>query len=207
MNDPYMPLEARLNLTGRALEVMAQYRFPVHVITKSDLVLKDLATLTAIKRVYAAVSFSVSTADDDLAKKLEPGAPPPSARFRAMAVLAGAGILTGVTMMPILPFITDTAANITHIVTQAQASGASYIIPWFGMTLRDRQRSYYYHQLDRHFPGLRQRYERTFGQQYQCNAANAPQLQALFQELCQRYGLATRIPRYTPPAAVQPRLF
>lgn len=208
MNDPYMPLEAKLNLTGRALEVMAHHGFPVHVITKSDLVLKDLPTLAAISRVYAAVSFSISTADDDLAKKLEPGAPPPSARFRAMAALAQAGILTGVTMMPILPFLCDTEANITQIVSQAAASGAGYIIPWFGMTLRDRQRSYYYHQLDRHFPGLRQQYETTFGGQYQCNAPNAARLHQLCQELCQRHGIAPRMPRYSPPvAAVQPRLF
>src|SRR5512140_1498109 len=75
MSDPYLPLEATLNLTGRALEVIAQQQFPLHALTKSDLVLRDLETLREISRVYAAVSFTITTADDDLGRKLEPGAP------------------------------------------------------------------------------------------------------------------------------------
>ena len=73
MNAPYMPLEAEVNLTGRALQVIARFGFPVHIITKSDLVLKDLEPLCEIKRAYAAVSFTVTTADDNLAKRLEYG--------------------------------------------------------------------------------------------------------------------------------------
>ena len=142
MNDPYMPLEAKLNLTGRALEIIADHRFPVHVITKSDLVVRDADILADIGRVYAAVSFTVTAADDDLSRKLEPGAPPTSKRFAALAALAARGIYTGVTMMPILPFIEDNAENIAGIVAQAAAAGASYIMPAFGMTLRDRQRAY-----------------------------------------------------------------
>ena len=76
MNDPYMPLEAKLNLTGRALEIIADYRFPVHVITKSDLVVRDADILADIGRVYAAISFTITAADDDLSRRLEPGAPP-----------------------------------------------------------------------------------------------------------------------------------
>ena len=148
MNDPYMPLEEKLNFTGRALAVIAEFHFPVHVMTKSDLVLKDLDTLCQINRVYAAVSFTITTADDELAKKLEPGAPLVSERFRAMKTLADHDIHTGVTMMPILPFIEDDEENIRRIVEQAHAHGAAYIIPWFGMSLRDRQRAYYYDKLD-----------------------------------------------------------
>ena len=148
MNDPYMPLEAKIGLTRRALEVIAEFRFPVHVLTKGDLVLRDLDLLQRISEIYAAVSFTITTADDALARKLEPGAASPSARFRAMRTLADHGILSGVTMMPILPFIEDSEENIAEIVRQAHESGASYIIPAFGMTLRDRQRAYYYDKLD-----------------------------------------------------------
>ena len=112
--------------------------------------------------MYAAVSFTITTADDDLGKKLEPGAPLVSRRFAAMAQLAAAGIMTGVLLMPVLPFIEDNAENITAIVTRAHECGASYILASFGMTLRDRQRAYYYAQLDRLFPGLRQQYERQY---------------------------------------------
>ena len=203
MHDPYMPLEEELGLTGRALEVIARYRFPVHVTTKSDLVLRDLHTLSRISDVYAAVSFTITTADDELGRKLEPGAPPVSARFNAMKVLAEHGVLTGVTMMPILPFIEDSDENVRAIVTRAHESGAAYIIPSFGMTLRDRQRSYYYDKLDQFFPGLRRKYEEKFGEQYHCPVDGAEKLQSIFTNLCGRLGIATRIPVYSPEAATQ----
>ena len=197
MNDPYMPLEAKRNLTGQALQVMAEFRFPVHIITKSDLVLKDLDTIQEINRVYAAVSFTVTTADDELGMKLEPGAPRVSARFAAMSELAAHDILTGVTLMPVLPFIEDNIENIRSIVERAQQNGASYIIPSFGMTLRDRQRDYYYNKLDRSFPGLRGQYERRFGNQYYCPANNSTSLEDEFRDLCENYGIATRMPQFS----------
>jgi DNA repair photolyase len=206
MNDPYMPLEAEVNLTGRALEVIAQFGFPVHVMTKSSLVLRDLDTLCQINAHFAAVSFTITTADDALAAKLEPGAAPVSERFRAMRVLADHGIHTGVSMMPILPFIEDNEDNIRQIVAQARDHGAAYIIPSFGMSLRDRQRAYYYDRLDRLFPGLRQRYEHTFGGQYHCAVPDADRLARVFNELCERYGIATRMRQYEPVSGTQLRL-
>ena len=207
MNDPYMPLERELNLAGRALEVIAEFGFPVHIITKSDLVLKDLATLRLIARTYASISFTVTTADDDLAAKVEPGAPRSSARFAAMRVLADNGIQTGVTMMPILPFIEDTEENIAAIVARAAESGASYILPGMGMTMRDRQRVYYYRQLDRLFPGLRPRYERSYGDRYECQAPRAKQLYAFFESCCAQHGVATRLPLCAPQTTEQLSLF
>jgi len=207
MNDPYMPVEKKINLMGRALQVIARYRFPVHIVTKSDLVLKDLNTLVEINQTYAAISFTVTTADDELGKKLEPGAPPVSARFRAMKTLAEHGVLTGVTMMPILPFIEDNEENITQIMAQAHANGASYIIPWLGMSLRDRQRAYYYAQLDKLFPGLKQKYQKRFGNQYGCAANDATRLRQVLDELCSRYGIAIGIKPYAPDTARQLRLF
>ena len=207
MSDPYLPLEAQRNLTGQALQVIAAHHFPVHIITKSNLVLRDLEILQQISLVYAAVTFTITCAADSLAKKLEPGAPPPSARLEAMRELAARGILTGVTMMPILPFIEDTHGNITQIVTLAKESGASYIIPSFGVTLRDRQREYYYSKLDQHFPGLRREYEQRFGNQYFAPARDLPQLEAHFQHLCQEAGLQTTIPQFMPQKNQQLRLF
>jgi len=208
MSDPYLPAEVRYNLTGRALQVIASHSFPVHIITKSDLVLKDLETLVEINRVHAAICFTITTADDDLGKKLEPGAPPVSARLRAMKTLAEHGVPVGVTLMPVLPFIEDNPENITAIVELAAENGASFIIPWFGMSMRDRQRTYYYEQLDRLFPGLRHKYEQRFGDRYSCPARHASDLARLFNELCARYGIATCIPPYIPAAQVtQPSLF
>ena len=203
MNDPYMPVEHKYNLTGRSLEVIARHRFPVHIITKSDLVLKDLDVLLAINKVYAAVTFSITTADDELARILEPGAPSPSRRYAAMKDLAGQGVLVGVTLMPVLPFIEDREENIIQIVDLAKENGASYVIPSFGMSLRDRQRNYYYDKLDTHFPGLSQKYQRTFGNQYHAPANHAGRLRAVFLERCEKHGLTTGIIPYRNESAEQ----
>ncbi len=207
MNDPYGPVERTYRLTGRALEVIAQHRFPVHVLTKSDLVTRDLAALQDIAADYAAVTFTLTTTDDDLARKLEPGAPAPGARLAAMRALSAAGIYCGVSMMPILPFIEDTADNIAAIVTQARDAGAQYIIPWFGMSMRDRQRAYFYARLDQLFPGLRRRYEAAYGERYICPVPGAERLSREFEALCEQAGMATRIRPYAEPeSATQPAL-
>ena len=207
MNDPYMPVESSVSLMRRALSVIAEFRFPVHVMTKSDLVLDDLDLLCRINQVYAAVSFTITTADDELGRRLEPGAPAVSQRLQAMQVLADHGIHTGVTMMPILPYIEDDEENIRRIVEVARAHGAAYIIPSFGMTLRDRQRAYYYDRLDDLFPGLRQRYERDFGDRYACPARGVERLSQVFHELCSRSGIPTRMQRYERPTGKQLGLF
>ncbi|HSD85497.1 MAG TPA: radical SAM protein [Anaerolineae bacterium] len=207
MSDPYLPLEATRRLTAQALEVIAEQQFPLHALTKSDLVVRDLDTLRHIARVYAAVSFTITTADDELGKKVEPGAPLVSRRFAALSKLAEAGLLTGVLMMPVLPFIEDNAENITAIVTRAKDCGATYILAAFGMTLRDRQRAYYYAQLDRLFPGLRRQYEQQFGPRYSASAQAASRLEQIFREACAQHGIATRMPFYEPAPPLQPALF
>ncbi len=194
MNDPYMPVEKQYRLTRQALELIARFGFGVHVNTKSDLVLRDVDLLQTIGRLHATVCFSISTADDELARKIEPGAPVSSERFRAMRALADSGIAVGVCMMPILPFLEDTSENIGAIVERAVENGGSFILPWFGMSLRDRQREYYYAELDRLFPGLRARYERAFGERYECPARNAKALAEKFNEQCERYELGTKVP-------------
>ncbi len=208
MNDPYGPVERQYNLTGQALKLAARYGFPVHLITKSELILKDIDMLAEInQQTLAVVTFSISTADDELARKVEPGAALPSARWRAMATLAARGIPTGVAMMPILPFIEDTPENITAIVEQTAAHGGRYILPWFGISLREGSREYFYEQLDKLFPGMRQKYEARYGLSYICPAPNARQLEKLFSELIARLGIATHIPRYKPEKAEQLNLF
>ncbi len=196
MNDPYTPAELVYGLTGKALEIVARHHFPVHIITKSDLVLKDLEILKEINTVKARVSFSLTTVDDGLAARLEPGAPSPSRRLGAMEKLAAEGIETGAVMMPVLPFLEDTPENILSVVEAAAAHGAEYIIPAFGVSVREGQREYFYRQLDAHFPGIRQQYEQAFGWQYQCPARNQEELTRLFYDACQKLGLRTRVYPY-----------
>ena len=180
MSDPYLPAERQYRLTRQALAVIAQKRFPVHMLTKSDLVLRDLDLLEAINRdTMALVSFTITTADDDLARKLEPGAPLPSARLRALEVLTAHGIRSGVMLMPVLPFLEDSVENITGIVKTAHRHGAAYILPSFGLTLRDRQRDYFYQRLDALFPGVSDRYRKTYGERYACLPLNHVELERL----------------------------
>jgi hypothetical protein len=205
MTDPFMPIEAEINLAGRALAVIAEFGFPVHIITKSALVLKDLETLRQIAQTYAAISFTVTTATTRW-RPARTGRLSPSARFAAMKYWpkrhphrrdhdAHSS------------FIEDTEENLAAIVGQAVASGATYVLPWIGMSLRDRQRDYYYAQLDRLFPGLRQKYERTYGERYSCEAPNARALYRFVEKQCAQHGLALRMPRYAPQTVQQLSLF
>ena len=208
MSDPYGPVEADYRLTGQALEVIAEAGFPLHLLTKSDMVLRDLDALVAINAVQARVSLTITTTDDELAAKLEPAAPSPSRRLAAMARMAQAGVLTGVLLMPVLPFIEDREDNIRDVVERSADAGVSYILAAMGMTMRDRQRAYFYEQLDRLFPGMRPRYERQFGEQYECSSPRASRLRALFSELCEQKRIATRIEPWLPhPPSEQMALF
>ncbi len=172
--------------------------FGVHVITKSDLVLRDLDLIQTILKVHALVTFSISTTDDEFGRKIEPGASLPSARFAAIKTLAENGVYTGISMMPILPFLEDSEENIGAVVRKAADCGAAYILPWFGMSMRDRQRDYFYAQLDRLFPGLRQKYEHRYGLRYGCRVPNADRLEACFHTLRRQYGIAAHVPSYEP---------
>jgi DNA repair photolyase len=203
MNDPYMPLEGKVELTRGALEVIAEHGFGVHVLTKSDLVLRDLPILKRISRVAATVSFTITTIDDELARKVEPLSPPSSARFRALRALAEEGIETRIALMPILPFLEDEWENISGIVERAGDCGVKAIVPWFGMSLRDRQRAYFYDRLDKLFPRLRVRYETTYGSDYMCPSPHAAELSERFEALCASRGLATSVKPHLAPIGEQ----
>ena len=198
MNDPYMPLEKELEMTRRALKIIAFEKFPVHIITKSNLVARDGDILQEIAKIYAAVSFTITTYDDKLAKTIEPDAPKSSDRFKAMARLASLGIYTGVTLMPILPFINDTRENLENIIKEAKNAGASYIIFMPGMTLRKGSREYFYNALDHNFPGIKERYHTSFGEQYICNSPNYRMLTNTFHDLSSKSGIETKMKFYQP---------
>jgi DNA repair photolyase len=206
MSDPYGPVEA--DLRG-ALEILARLGFPLHLITKSDMVVRDLDLLTRIAQTACYVSFTITTTDDALAAILEPRAPSPTRRLAAIRALAAAGVTAGVTLMPVLPYIEDTEESVAAVITLAAEAGARYLIPAFSVTMRDRQRDYFYAALDREWPGLSDRYRRRYGERYDCRSERAARLEQLTADLVARYGLATRVPPWEPPAGIvaQPALF
>ena len=199
MNDPYMPEEARQQATRGALELCAKYHFPIHIITKGDLVVRDIDLLQKISKVYAAISITITTTDDELSRVIEPAAPVSSRRFAAIRQLSQAGIYTGVTLMPVLPYLTDSPENIRSLVYQAKDNGAQYIIAAMGLTMRDGQREYFYQKLDQHFPGLSSQYHQSYGERYSCDSPRAQQLWAVFTEACQQLDMPMKIKVWTPP--------
>jgi DNA repair photolyase len=196
MSDAYMPIEKRYKLIRKSLEVIAEHRFPFHTTTKSNLILRDIDLLQEISKIFVSVAFTITTSDDDLAKKIEPYASMPSERFKAMGILSSLGIITGVTMMPILPFIEDNEKNIFDIVKKTSEYGGKFIYPSFGMTLRDRQRIYYYSKLDNEFPGMKEKYQKAFKERYSCGARNYKRIKKVFYEACNKFNISLDIPTY-----------
>jgi DNA repair photolyase len=125
VTDPYQPVERRLKLTRGCLEVLAEFRNPVIVITKNNLVTRDLDLLAALAGCQAAAVFiSVTTLDTELRKILEPRTSPPAARLATITALAKAGIPTGVLVAPVIPGLTD--HEIPAILGAAAAARASF---------------------------------------------------------------------------------
>ncbi|MCD6446761.1 MAG: radical SAM protein [Candidatus Marinimicrobia bacterium] len=198
MNDPYMPIEEELGLTRQALQLIYRYQFPVHIITKSNMVVRDLDILRNISKIYAAVSFTITSNDDELSRKIEPGAPVPSERFEAMKVLASAGIYTGIIISPVLPWVTDSIENITELLQHAHQVGAKYALMWPGLTQRHGQREWFYDQLDKHFPGLKEKYIDRFGNTYECDSPKSEAINKAYYQVCSKLRLATQMKFYEP---------
>ena len=207
MNDPYMPLEKQMKLTGGALELIAKHRFPVHVITKSSLVTRDADLLQDIGRTYAGVSFTITTADDEMARKLEPNAPTSSERFKAMKILSDRGIYTGVALMPVLPFINDSIEDIEEIVEKAAEAGASYVLPLCGVTLRRGSRDYFYDKVEQIFPKMAKRYKTYFEDRSECTSPNAPYLNEVFYRRIETLGISATMKFYHSEGRKQLSLF
>jgi len=152
--DPYQPAEERFGMTRKCLEVLADHKFPVHVMTKSDLVLRDLDILKRIADdSWCSVSFTVTTMNEDIASFLEPRAPAPQLRMEALRKVKEAGIQTGVNMMPLVPFLCDSLESIERVVMAAEDSGADHIL-FSGMTMRDDQAQWYLRRLGERYPDL-----------------------------------------------------
>lgn len=190
MSDPYNPFEREYQYTRHALELISAFGFGAAIATKSDLITRDIDVLREIRQQMPVIcKITVTTADDTLAAKTEPHAPPPSTRFRAMEQLSAADLFTGALLMPVLPFLGDSVSGVLSIVRQAGDAGAKFIYPLFGVTCRDRQREYYYRQLDKEFPGLRAKYAKQYGTEYFCASPRTKELWEAFTEACVQRGI------------------
>lgn len=191
MTDPYIPLEEQLKMTCKALEIIERHGFGVAVQTKSAGILRDLDILRKIhEKSKAVVQMTLTTHDDTLCRILEPNVSVTSQRVAALKQLRGAGIPTVVWLCPILPFINDTRENIEGILHSCIEAGVKGVICFnMGLTLREGNREYFYGQLDRHFPGMKQRYIRSFGNAYELNSHRNEELMRLFHKTCEKAGI------------------
>ncbi len=197
MSDPYNPFEKENVLTRGALELLDCFGFGAGIITKSSLVCRDADLLQKIKSHSPAfVNVTVTTADDGLCAKIERYVCPTSTRMATVKSLSAMGIICGILLMPVLPFINDTAGNISQIVRMAADAGAKWVYAgeWgFGVTLRRNQRDYFYKQLDVFFPCISSKYIVEYGERYECISPNSTQLLNMFQSECEKYGLLYRM--------------
>ena len=191
MSDPYMHCEKQLRLTRRCLQIIKQYGFGVSIQTKSDRILDDIDLLEEINRQSkCVVQMTLTTYDDDLCAIVEPNVCNTRRRIEVLEKMKERGIPTIVWITPILPFINDTPENIEAIVKECARVDVKGIIDFgMGLTLREGDREYYYAALDRHFPGLKEKYMKTYGNAYEVPSLKQKQLMALFKKLCIENGI------------------
>ena len=191
MSDPYQPCERELKLTRRCLELIDSYGFGASVITKSDLVLRDIDLFDSINRKAKGVlQMTMTIADDQLSRILEPNVCTTSRRYEVLKQFQERNIPAVVWMTPILPFLTDTEENIRTILEYCFDAGVKGIVLFnVGLTLRDGDREYYYRALDRHFPGLSAEYRRRYGNAYEVNSPDSEKLMQLFHSECEKHGV------------------
>ena len=191
MSDPYMHCEEELKLTRKCLEIIRDNEFGIAIQTKSDRILRDIDLLSEINRsAKCVVQMTLTTYDDDLCRILEPNVCNTKRRIEVLQKMRKSGIPTIVWMTPILPFINDTEENVTAILNECVRVGVKGIIDFgMGLTLRDGDREYFYSALDKHFPGMKERYIRQYGNAYELPSPNAKELMKLFQRICKDNGI------------------
>lgn len=191
MTDPYIPLEMEIGNVRKALSLIYEYGFGFTVHTKSDRILRDINLLRKInEKTKCVVQMTLTTCNEELCKKIEPNVCTTSKRFEVLKKLNEAGIPTVVWLSPILPFINDTESNISGILDLCIDAKVYGIICFsMGLTLRDGNREYFYSQLDRLFPHLKEKYIQKYGNRYEIDSPDNSKLMRLFHQKCSENGI------------------
>ncbi|GHT56305.1 radical SAM protein [Spirochaetia bacterium] len=189
MSDPYIPLPENLANIRTCLEIIEKYRCGLAIQTKSNLILRDLDLLKKINaQSKCVVEITLTTYDEALCKILEPNVCATKERFEVLKTLRDNGIKTIVWLTPLLPFINDTAENLRGLLRYCiEAKVYGIIFFGIGLTLREGDREYFYQKLDEHFPGLKQRYQKKYGNNYQVMSDNDRELSKVFYETCAQH--------------------
>ncbi|MCQ2514462.1 MAG: radical SAM protein, partial [Ruminococcus sp.] len=191
MTDPYIPLEMQIKNVRKSLEIIDKYGFGVTLQTKSNRILRDLDLLTSINnKTKCVVQMTLTTYNDELCKKIEPNVCTTKERFEVLKIMRDNGIPTVVWLCPILPYINDTEENINGILEMCKEAQVYGIICFnMGLTLREGNREYFYKQLDKSFPGLKEIYIKKYRNQYIIDSPNNARLMKLFHNKCEASGI------------------
>jgi len=194
MCDPYIHLEEELQVTRQCLELIEKYGFGLAIQTKSARILRDLDLLRAInEKTKCVAQMTLTTYDEDLCRIIEPDVSTTKERFEVLEIMRENGIPTVVWLSPILPFINDNEENLRGLLDYCVRAQVRGIVCFgFGTTLREGDREYFYAKLDEHFPGVKQKYIRAFGNAYECISPNNNQLWAVYEDTCKRHGILYR---------------
>jgi DNA repair photolyase len=207
--DPYLQVEKEKKLTRQLLELILKYKFPVHVITKSDLVIRDFDLLQEINETAilppdlqpllkhkALITFSFSTIEEKIAGIFEPGAPSPLKRIETLRETVNAGFHSGVSLMPLLPYISDTGDQLEEMFGTFQKNGTGYIFPatltLFGKELSD-SKTLVLRAVEKHYPELFPKYQKFFSSANGLPAYYVDAFQKKTEELCKKYGIKNSI--------------
>ena len=188
--DPYQPAERRFGLTRAMIEVLSEIKsLQLAIITKSPLIARDVDVLARIAaNAHVTVHLSLITVDRALARRLEPRAPTPDSRLRALRRLSEAGVEVGINVMPVLPGITDSPLGIEALVRAVTAAGAKYVNSC-ALRLQSDARERYLHMLAREFPELTPRYETAYAHGYSVSEKYQEGLQRFMRRICERVGI------------------
>jgi DNA repair photolyase len=197
VGDSYQPVEEKYGLTHKTLALLSEKKLPVHILTKSTLVKRDVDLLRKINETSKAiVSFSFSSTDESISRIFEPGVPSPKERLETIAFFKENGLACGMFLMPIIPFITDTKEVLERTIQDAKDVGVDFII-CSGMTLKEeKQKEYFYNVLKKYYPNLLLEYQMIYkGSQWgEAIHEYSDQLHQTFHMLMNLYKIPKRIP-------------
>lgn len=191
MTDPYIPLEKELLYARGALELIEKYGFGFTCITKSTLILRDIDILKRINdKTKAVVQMTLTTYDENLCRIIEPAVSSTHERYKALKEFRKEGIPTVIWLSPVLPFINDTEENLNGILDMCFDAGVKGIICFgMGLTLREGNREYFYKKLDEHFPGMKMKYIKAYGNNYYIDSPHNSSLMKIFHARCEKAGV------------------
>lgn len=210
VTDPYQGAEKKYESTRQCLQVLLKHGYPVHIITKSDLVLRDLDLLQAIaEKNWCAVSITITTTNENKAKFLEKRSPAPDKRFAVIEKIKhqAPNVQTGVLAIPTIPYFTDSQEELEKLYERTKETNADYLLFGGGMTMHDTQALYFLKHVAKEYPEVIPKYEKLFDFQYNVekytgsmtpNSKYMKETNQMMLALNKAYGLPYRIKRFVP---------